>query len=487
MTSEPYFHEEYDQEDRDNLYLYYKKPAPKNSKMHFDYICRKKHINDLVYTQSGNMPAWADGAADFWQKADQHRDPNLQAHREVTMKFPSEFSLTENIKQVEQFLKRTGISQNHAYTYAIHYDPAQKNPYVHLMFNNKIIEKDRPLGPENYFKTYAYHIKTGEPTGGYKSSVYFEHFETGSLAWDQTRKIWADLCNQKFKQKGLDTQIDCHYDFYYEMFKNDTYAENQDRKHIAIECEPPEELIEKYTHFAAGKGITEIPDDGTINYTFEIAGIKGFGNPDLPFNLNSALSEMLDSREVKKDINGVGYEEYSKFDEFALKVCIFLKENFQDKQKDSGKVLIQMGDVTKSEENTRLDFAVLSDKNKSDFISFRASTTQSQQPEQESQFKITCSLSKESAALFADMLASNEFRKLGLVFKNLEKVNEFIQQYGSRSQDQNIPTLELKNTNNAETLELKGSNNTIGNTLQLKSEAVFKEIKSVYKKIKGVK
>ena len=251
---------------------------------------------------------------------------------------------------------------------------------------------------------------------------------------------------------------------------------------------------------------TKVPFNEMINTDFEIAGIKGFGNPDLPFNLNSALSEMLDSKEVKKSINGGEYEEYAKFEEFALKVCNFLKENFQDKQKDPGKVLIQMGDVTKSEENTRLDFAVLMkskdtafkiisnlDKGKDDVnetILFQARTTQPQRPEQESQFGIHCLLSKESAALFADMLASNEFRKLGLVFKNLEKVNDFIKQFGS--QDKKIPTLELKTTNSTGSLELKSSNNeslelknSDVNTLQLKSKSIDKDIKADYKKVKN--
>jgi hypothetical protein len=37
------------------------------------------------------------------------------------------------------------------------------------MFNEKIIEKNRPLEPDMYFKNYAQN-KFGEPTKGYRSS-----------------------------------------------------------------------------------------------------------------------------------------------------------------------------------------------------------------------------------------------------------------------------------------------------------------------------
>ncbi|MBR1495500.1 MAG: MobA/MobL family protein [Acidaminococcaceae bacterium] len=186
-----------------------------NTGLHFDYICREKkyeHIRgrdeDLVYKQSGNIPAWADSAADFWQKVEQYRNPNGRGYREYIIALQSEFTLEENIELVEQFIAQTGISKNHAYTYAIHdkeatFDSTLRNPHVHLMFNEKIIEKDRPLGPDKYFKNYARNRK-GEPTQGYRTSQYFDQ-DSATL---ELREMWADLCNRKFRQKGLDLHVD---------------------------------------------------------------------------------------------------------------------------------------------------------------------------------------------------------------------------------------------------------------------------------------
>lgn len=193
----------------------------------------------------------------------------------------------------------------------------------------------------------------------------------------------------------------------------------------------------------------EMVSKNRISDSFEIGGIKGYGNSDFPFNLDSALFEMLDNREIKKDINGNQYETYPKFDEFGNKICSLLKEKFQDKQKHSGNVLIQMGDPVQSGDTAYLDFAILSNKSDHEFIEFKARTNCSQQLTQKSHFEIKFSLSKENASLFADVLASTEF---GLVFDNLEKVNGFIQQYGTRNK--NMPTLELVADKNGD-LELK--------------------------------
>lgn len=68
---------------------------------------------------------------------------------------------------------------------------------------------------------------------------------------------------------------------------------------------------------------TKVPFNEMINTDFEIAGIKGFGNPDLPFNLNSALSEMLDSKEVKRVLTGVSMKNMLNLKNLHLKCAIF--------------------------------------------------------------------------------------------------------------------------------------------------------------------
>ena len=108
---------------------------------------------------------------------------------------------------LKKFLKETGIKDNHVYSYAVHDKPAafakeHRNIHCHLMFNEKIIEKDRPLAADMYFKNYAQN-KLGEPVKGYRSSREFS--TTASTV--KLRKLYADIVNDKFREKGLNISI----------------------------------------------------------------------------------------------------------------------------------------------------------------------------------------------------------------------------------------------------------------------------------------
>ena len=181
---------------------------------HFDYICREgkyENLNvqreDLVYKTSGNIPDWAQSEKDYWTEAEKHRRFNGRAYREVKMALQEELTLEENIELVEKFCDKMGISKEHAYTYAIHdkpaaFDSSHRNIHCHLMFDERIIEKNRHLDKDHYFLRYA-SDKTGNPTGGYKKDRYF-------ISKDCTldmRRVWAELVNEKFAEKGLDCRI----------------------------------------------------------------------------------------------------------------------------------------------------------------------------------------------------------------------------------------------------------------------------------------
>lgn len=184
-----------------------------NTKAHFDYISREgKYENrqneDLVYLKSGNLPVWAEGkAGEFWNAAEEARNENGRAYREIKLGLQEELSLEENIELVDEFCKKVGVSENHAYTYAIHdktasFDKNHRNIHVHIMMSEKTIEKDRPLNQYDYFKKYS-ETKDGKPIGGYRSDRYFSNKQSTL----DMRKIWADIVNEKFKEKGIDIQI----------------------------------------------------------------------------------------------------------------------------------------------------------------------------------------------------------------------------------------------------------------------------------------
>ena len=186
-----------------------------NTKTHYDYIFREgdyAHMDnreeDLAFTSYGNMPSWADHPGMFWEEAEAHRDkPDGRAYREFRFALQEEFTLAENMELVEQLLKETGIKNHHAYSYAIHdkaatFDKNHRNIHCHLMFNEKIIERNRPLSPDKFFNHYAKN-RAGEPTQGYRSS---REFITKEMTL-HLRKRWAEMVNEKFQEKGLSTSI----------------------------------------------------------------------------------------------------------------------------------------------------------------------------------------------------------------------------------------------------------------------------------------
>lgn len=108
---------------------------------------------------------------------------------------------------VEQLLKETGIKDHHAYSYAIHdkaatFDKDHRNIHCHLMFNEKIIESDRPLSSDKFFNHYAKN-RAWEATQGYR---YSREFITKEMTL-HLRKRWAEIINEKFQEKSLSTRI----------------------------------------------------------------------------------------------------------------------------------------------------------------------------------------------------------------------------------------------------------------------------------------
>ena len=187
-----------------------------HTRVHYDYIAREgkyAHMSnreeDLVFTKSGNMPSWAKTPKDFWQACEVNKPAKARGYREFLLGLQEELSLEDNIACIEELLKRTGIKDNHAYTFAVHdkaaaFDKEHRNIHCHLMFNEKIIEKDRPLGPELYFRRYSVN-RAGELSGGYKISRQYQ----SKVDILQLRKTWAEIVNAKFAEKNLS---ECHID-----------------------------------------------------------------------------------------------------------------------------------------------------------------------------------------------------------------------------------------------------------------------------------
>ena len=193
---------------------------------HYDYICREGKYEklsaereDMVYSASGNMPEWAETPKDYWTAAEKHRRVNGRGYREVKLALQEEFTLEENIQLVNKFCEKFNISTNHAYSFAIHdkpaaFDHSHRNIHVHIMFDERVIEPQRPLNEDQYFGRYS-EDKYGNPVGGY----YKDRYYTTKDCTVVMRKAWAELVNEKFQEKGMDIQISekSLKDQYYEL------------------------------------------------------------------------------------------------------------------------------------------------------------------------------------------------------------------------------------------------------------------------------
>lgn len=181
----------------------------------YNYICRnekygenKSRKEELKYFASGNMPSWAEKEPFlFWQLADQNEKAN--PFREFKIALPEELSLAQNIELVEKFIQNNLPMQ--PYTFAIHSKPAKldeshTNIHVHLMFSDRMIEKDRNISIEDFFKRHS-KKKDGTIIGGAKKNREIGGSER--TEWlRECRKNWAELVNEAYKENGIDKKID---------------------------------------------------------------------------------------------------------------------------------------------------------------------------------------------------------------------------------------------------------------------------------------
>ncbi len=186
------------------------------AKMHCDYINREgryangKMKEELVYKESGNLPIWAKSATDFFAKADVFERANGNAYTEFEMALPAEISLDENIKLVKEFVKKH-VGENKVYAFAIHekmaaLNPTQRQPHVHLMFSERVIDDKNKCKPAVlFFKRYN---STNPEKGGYfKDNRFWKNKYQGGKNINYARRDWAKFINAAYAKKGLSHRV----------------------------------------------------------------------------------------------------------------------------------------------------------------------------------------------------------------------------------------------------------------------------------------
>lgn len=195
-----------------------------------EYIARagkysySSKAEDKVYYSENNLPYWAKNAKDFFSEMDrqevskQEKEYNLLSKeekkvfdskkidlnrkvkcREIEFALPNELSKEEQIKFTEEYCKEI-LGDNHVYTFAIHENKGalsgEKNPHVHLVYSDRLIEKDKEVKREDFCRQRTGYKKDMDIVGKDRNKWYQE-----------TREKLEQKINNKLEEKGLKERV----------------------------------------------------------------------------------------------------------------------------------------------------------------------------------------------------------------------------------------------------------------------------------------
>lgn len=173
---------------------------------HFKYIERteKYRRNDKLYSESGNLPSWAASPKDFWERTGLH---DKRSYREIEFALPNELSREEQRKIVDDFVK--DYLSDKAYTYAIHEPRArladEKNPHVHIMFSERIIDdRTRNMDESAFFKRYGI-SRSGNTYGGAIKDRKWT--ELGNTELCRLREDIANRINAAYEKNKIASRV----------------------------------------------------------------------------------------------------------------------------------------------------------------------------------------------------------------------------------------------------------------------------------------
>ena len=155
---------------------------------------------ELVYTESGHMPSWAEAEPTaYWDAADLYERANGRLCKKLEFALPLALSAAERRELAVGFAHHLTDGERLPYTLALHAG-AGRNPHCHLMISergNDGVERS----PEQWFKRY----NAAEPErGGARKSTALR-----PKAWlEETRAVWAEQTNQALELAGHAVRID---------------------------------------------------------------------------------------------------------------------------------------------------------------------------------------------------------------------------------------------------------------------------------------
>lgn len=195
---------------------------PAATMKHLDYIERKnnfKNLSDLVYSESGNLPPWAEDERDYWQTVSAYELEREEAWkngevgypsysvRKLIFALPNEMTKEEMIDFTHKFLEEN--FRDYPYTFVIHEKESAvygiSNPHVHLLFSDyQNSERTEELDRKSYFKPHGV-SKSGREYGG--AARNREYSEMPPRRYRLARKNLAESINAWYKEKGIDKRV----------------------------------------------------------------------------------------------------------------------------------------------------------------------------------------------------------------------------------------------------------------------------------------
>ena len=146
------------------------------------------------------------------EKAERGKKAQLAYSFDIALQ--NEFSMQENIDLARQFLSDNFVSRGMVVDFAVHQpdkeDGGISNPHFHVMCPIRPIEPDGRWGNKQR-REYVLD-EHGERVLDEAGNYVFNAVPTTDWGKPETleawRQAWADLCNAKFVEKGLDCRID---------------------------------------------------------------------------------------------------------------------------------------------------------------------------------------------------------------------------------------------------------------------------------------
>ena len=179
-----------------------------------DYTRKGGVICSDILLPSHAPPEYADRQT-LWNAVEKaERGKNAQLAYSFDIALQNEFSLEENIALARQFLLENFVSRGMVVDFAVHQpdreDGGIPNPHFHVLCPIRPIEQNGKWGLK---QRRVYELdEDGNRIRDANSKYVFNAVPTTDWGSPETlehwREAWAEMCNAKFAEKGLDVRID---------------------------------------------------------------------------------------------------------------------------------------------------------------------------------------------------------------------------------------------------------------------------------------